>query len=459
MILFHGLSIRPPVRAARLASRAPEVVPRVDTPTNAPRRVAIRALGRLAVFVGLAGVPAAAVLSDPWGWSLQGLVDVRARGSEANATLLVPEPDRIGVDDTNLSVTTAAGLLAWNGAMTVIGAGRLFARTASAQGEHAVRLLVDELHAEYAVTPEHFLYAGRRHIVHGRSLGVNPLDVALDPLEQDQAKDTERRRSEIRGQDMLGFESLLGDRFTLTGYWTPGERALLAGSFTLAERKSDLTTLVFGDERPGAGLSLSHTLDEGLLAYADVAVRRGRDRLVIRADRKPGVVPGTFLTEEDGASRLFAQSSVGTSYTLDSGATFNLEYYFDANGYSTGEWGEISDLIVENDGNRADERLRGSATGNLLWLSAELHQLTLRRNYGFFRAQHPGLFGQDLAAAMLVLHNLTDHSGRLGLRLEREIGPNLFLGVEGRYFYGNHLDEFALRTSRLAGSVHVTVNF
>ena len=364
MILFHGLSMHPRVRAARPASRAPEVVPRVDTPTNAPRRVAIRAPGRLAVFVALAGVPAAAVLADPWGWSLQGLVDVRVRGSEANATLLVPEPDRIGVEDTNLSATTAAGLAAWNGAVTVTGAGRLFARTAPPQGERALRLHVDELHAEYAVTPEHFLYAGRRHIVHGRSLGVNPLDVALEPLEQDQAKDTERRRSEIRGQDMLGFESLLGDRFTLTGYWTPSERALLAGSFTLAERKSDLTALVFGEERPGTGLSLSHTLDEGLLAYADVAVRRGRDRPIIRADRKPGVVPGAFLAEEDGASRLFAQSSVGASYTLDSGATFNLEYYFDANGYSAGEWGEISDLIVENDRNRADERLRESATGN-----------------------------------------------------------------------------------------------
>ena len=445
--------------ATRPTSRASEVVPRVDTPTNAIRPAAIRTLGCLAVSFTLTGIPATAVYANPWESSLQGLVDIRARGSEANTTLLVPEPDRIGVDDSNLSVTTAAGLLAWNGAVAVSGAGRLFARTAPPEGEHAVRLHVDELHAEYAVTPEHFLYAGRRHIVHGRSLGVNPLDVALEPLEQDQAKDTERRRSEIRGQDMVGFESLLGDRFTLTGYWTPGERALLAGSFTLAERKSDLTALVFGDERPGAGLSLSHTLDEGLLAYADVAVRRGRDRLVIRASQTPGAVPGAFFTEEDGASRLFAQSSLGASYTLDSGATFNLEYYFDSNGYSTGEWGEISDLIVENDRNRAEERLRETATGNLLWLSADLHQLTLRRNYGFFRAQHPDLFGRDLAAAMLVLHNLTDHSGRLSLRLEREIGPNLFLGVEGRYFYGNHLDEFALRTSRLAGSVHVTVNF
>ena len=91
---------------------------------------------------------------------------------------------------------------------------------------------------------------------------------------------------------MLGFESLLDDRFTLTGYWTPGERTLLAGTFTLPEWKSDLAALVFDDDHPGAGLSFSQTLGEAVLAYADVAVRRGRDRMVIRADRGFGCRSG-----------------------------------------------------------------------------------------------------------------------------------------------------------------------
>ena len=323
-----------------------------------------------------------------------------------------------------------------------------------------VRLHVDELHAEYATTPENFLYAGRRHIVHGRSLGVNPLDVAIDPLDLDQALDAERRRSEVEGQDMLGFESLLGDRFTLTGYWTPGDRAMLAGAFTIPQWKADLTALAFDDhDRPGVGLSLSHTLGEALLAYADVTVRRGRDRMVIRADPGPDSVAGALLLEEVDASRLFAQASVGLGYTLDSGATLNIEYYFDANGHSDGEWSEITGLIAENDGNRNDERLRESATGNLLRLSGHLRRLTLRRHYGFFRAQHPGLFGRELAAAMIVFHNLADRTGSLGLRLEREMGPNVFVGVEGRRLYGGNLDEFALRTAKLSGSVHVTILF
>jgi len=289
---------------------------------------------------------------------------------------------------------------------------------------------------------------------------VNPLDIAIDPVDLDQALDSDRRRAEVEGQDLLGFESLLGHRFTLTGYWTPGERALLAGAFTMPAWNADLTMLAFDDdERPGAGLSLSHTLGEALLAYADVVVRRGRDRAVVRADRGPDSIPGALLVEEGDASRHFAQSSVGLGYTLDSGATFNLEYYFDANGYSDREWSEVTGLIADNHRIRDDERRRERATGNLLRLSGYLRRLTLRRHYGFFRARHPGLFGRDLAAELTVLHNLADRTGSLGLRLERETVPDVFLGVEGRWLYGDDLDEFALRTGELSGSVHVTVNF
>lgn len=457
---FHSIAVHRCARGSRLPSRAHGAVPRVDTPGDRRRRAVARTFRSLAAAVVLATVPAMGVGAEAWQRSSQGLLDIRARGSEVNATPLVPEPERTGHDRRYLAATASGGLQAWNGPVTVTAAGRLFARTDPHEGERAVRLHVDELHAEYAATPVHFLYGGRRHIVHGRSFGVNPLDIAVDSLDLDQALDTERRRSEIEGQDMLGFESLLGDRFTLTGYWTPGERALLAGAFTMPEWNADLTVLAFDDdERPGAGLSLSHTLGEALLAYADVAVRRGRDWTVIRADRGPDSAPGVFLVEDGEASRFFAQSSVGLGYTLDSGATFNLEYYFDANGYSDREWSEVTGLIADNDRNRTDARLRERAIGNLLRLSGHLRRLTLRRHYGFFRAQHPGLFGRGLAAEMTVLHNLADRTGSLGLRLEREMNPNVFLGVEGRWRYGDDLDEFALRTGKLSGSVHLTINF
>ena len=406
----------------------------------------------------MAAVPPAGAQAGTWTWSLAGLADVRAHGRDADATPLVPASASMKRERHFLSVTTVADLEASKGPVVLSGTGRLVARTTPSEEDRA-RLLVDEIHAEYAATPHHFLYAGRRHIVHGRSLGVNPLDVALDPIALDRSKDSTRRRQETRGQDMLGFESLLDGRIALTGYWTPGERAVLAGAVTLPNRQSDLTVLVIDDDRPGAGLSFSRTLGDAVLAYADVAVRRGRDRTGIRADRAPDAGPGAFVTVQDEDSRLFAQSSVGAGYTLDSGATFNAEYHFDANGFSSTEWAGIAGLIVDGNTARRDDRLRRLADGNLLRLSAHFARSTMRRHYAFLRAHHPGPYGRDFGLEMTVLHGLEDHSGSMGLRLEHEIGQNLVLGVEGRWRYGGHLDEFAQRTCRVSASVHATVYF
>ena len=49
--------------------------------------------------------------------------------------------------------------------------------------------------------------------------------------------------------------------------------------------------------------------------------------------------------------------------------------------------------------------------------------------------------------------------GALGLRVEHEYGPKLLFGIQGRYLYGKGMDEFALRTVKLSGSVYATVHF
>ena len=415
-------------------------------------------LRALAAAAALAALPAAGAGAE-WNWRADGLVDARVRAGESDATRLVPEPDRIGRGVPDLSATVVAGAEAWRGPLAA--SGRLRARGVKGGGGRSGRLHVDELYAEYALTPERFLYAGRRNVVYGQSLGVNPLDVFLDPADIDRSKDTARRRSEIEGQDMFGFEFLPGERLTLGGYRTVDGRGLLAGTLTLPEWESDLTVLLFEDERPGAGLSFSRTLGEAVLIYADAAVRRGRDRPVIRADRRSGAGPGTFLAMdgEGDRDRFFPQSSAGVGYALPSGAGFNLEHYFDANGYTSGEWREITDLIAENGALREEGRSGGLPLGNLLRLGARLDRFTLRRHYAFLRVQHPGLLDGVLAAEATAFHNLADHGGALGLRVEHEHGPNLLFGVQGRYLYGKGMDEFALRAVKLSGSVYVTVNF
>jgi len=280
--------------------------------------------------------------------------------------------------------------------------------------------------------------------------------VFLDPRALDRAKNNTRRRREIPGQDMLGFESLVSSRFTFGGYWAPraGElnqdqphRALLAGALTLLDWNADVTAILIKDAHSGAGLSAARTLGDATLVYADLTARRGRDRMRIRADRSPGATPGAFVASGGNRRRLYAQASLGIGHARASGGGFNLEYYYDANGYNSREWREIERLITD----------AGAANNaNLARLNARLDHFTLRRHYAFLRTFHPRQFGLALDAETTVFHNLADHSGVFDLRLEYRLSPKLLLGLHGRYFYGKANDEYALRTARRSAALYVT---
>ena len=425
-----------------------------------------RVLPLLAALAALAGAPAAGAEGDPWAYSLGGLVEIRAQARETGATALIPDPRQVGIENAALSATALAALDVWRGAFSLHGQVR--ARREAADGEGEARFHADELYAEYALTPERFLYAGRRHVVHGQSLGVNPLDVFLDPRDLDRSKNALRRRSEIEGQDLIGFESLLGGRLTVSGYWAPSvgvlnrnrpQRALLAGTLTLPEWKSDLAGILFEDERPGAGLSFSGTLGDAVVVYADATFRRGRDRERLRIASEPALAPDPLRVEESGGNRLFPRTSAGIGYTHPSDTILNIEYYFDANGYSSSEWDAIVRGIDENDRARREGSFGALPAGNLLTLNALLDHFTLRRHYAFLRALRSGLLDRALSAEVTLLHNLADQSGSLGLHLEPEVGPTLSLGLSVRYRYGGGSDEFGLRPGRLFGALSLGVHF
>jgi len=118
-----------------------------------------------AILTVLLAAPAAA---DPAGWehSVSGLLDLRVTDERRNTTPLAAPPAE--AEATAIASTYAAGFEAWKGGLAL--ASQLRAHTNSA-GDNRARLRVDELYAEYAVTPEDFLYAGRRNIVYGASLG------------------------------------------------------------------------------------------------------------------------------------------------------------------------------------------------------------------------------------------------------------------------------------------------
>ncbi|WP_423908135.1 hypothetical protein [Candidatus Spongiihabitans sp.] len=404
----------------------------------------------------------------PSTFSLGGLVDFRLRDNQDNSSRLPAKLQRGEPKISAASVTAVVSVEVWEGPLMLVSQVR--GRSQSVADRWQAQADVDELYVEYALSDERFLHLSRRNIVFGQAYGVNPLDVFLDPLELDHSLNESRRRREVPGQDMLGFEALYGDVFTVSGYWAPAtvalnsdapQRALLAGEFLLPQWNADFTLLLFEDERRGAGLSWSTTLDDAVLVYGDMTLRQGRDRAGVQAD--VGVdpcsasPPSGLITHSRDVDRLYSQASVGFSATAESGAMVNFEYYYDANGYSDSEWGEIACLIANNSAKERGGSGNPSA-GNLLRIGQLLAPSTLRQHYGFIRAWQPDLFDLGIEAETTLFHGLVDNSGILSLRFEHA-ESNLLIGVWGSYSYGQGLDEFALRGEGLSGAVYVTVNF
>lgn len=427
--------------------------------TSEVTRLFFFALAALAV----AAFPVASAEVAPPDVYLSGLIDFRLRDSSQNATKLIPEPEHGGRRETTWDVTGVVGAEVLQDSLRVSGQARV--RGFSAAGKTA-RLDIDELFAEYALTDKDYLYLGRRTVVFGRSLGINPLDVFAETALLDRTLNASRRRRETPGQDMLGFASLLGKNFTLEGYWAPASsgslnknaphRVLLSGELLLPEWNADFTMLLFKGGRSGAGLSFSQTLSQTILVYSDIILRSGRDRATVRSAGQTGTAGFRAVSSGSG---LRLQSSFGLSYTPTSETAINLEYVHDENGYTHREWSEIAKLISRFGGEDMSGAEPGARSSVLRRLNALLPAQMLRRDYLFARYSIPNLLGLGVISETTLLHNLSDHSGALSQRIEHEANDGWLIGAYLSRLYGGGTDEFALRPGKLQCAFYIVNRF
>jgi len=325
---------------------------------------------------------------------------------------------------------------------------------------------IDEFFGEYEFTDELFIFAGRRNIVLGQSYGINPIDVFSDYSLLDRSLNSSRKRIEYPGQDMLGFENLYDEGSTISGYIAPKisfsnnerDQALLSKSMFLSEFNSDFSILGFIDERSGLGFSFTKPQEKASLFYADVSLREGRDRALIRADTSSSV-EGDFLTIEGDQKKLYLESNVGFSYAFHTGGTFNIEYYFNQNGYTNPEWLQIKGLILTNSNNVANGVDIDQSESNLNSLNSYLTYEVLRREYVFMRYFSSFIFDEDSNFETTVFHSLEDGSGSLSVRLEKSLISDLLIGLYLNSNYGNSYDEFKLRANQFQGVAYATYHF
>lgn len=396
------------------------------------------------------------VSAEEWDMSVDGHAEYRFENNQPRQTPLIFSPTIIGVEESQTVLTPVLAIQAYKEAFSVFGQIR-----GEHDGEQKDRLELDEFFIEYALNSRHFLSVGRRTIIHGQSLGINPADVFLNRLDVDATKSVNRQRIEIQGQNMLGWEMLVNSQLSLSGYWMPDikavsqdrpDRALLAVSYVLPGMNADTNFLIFDDEQPGAGGTFSKSIGQSTLFYVEAIFHQGRKLDALIPEQNGS---GSFLIKEGDKSKIFNRTSIGISYIFSSNIVTNFEYYHDDNGYGEREWDDIQSLIYAN----RDAATNRVSHRNQLSLNKQLRHFTLRRDYGFSRIEVPISKQQNRKVEIAILHNFHDNSGVFNTRLEQEFSETFTAGLYLSDSYGGSLGEFELRSGLPSAHLYLVKTF
>lgn len=395
-----------------------------------------------------------------WDARINGEITLASQQNRDRETLLVAEPSSFEIEKRYVTVTPVINFEASSDNLRIEGQLRgEIQRGGDFNNEQGV---IDELYAEYMLMSNLFVFAGRRNVAFGQAESSYIFDVFVDPLEINITKNIDRRRREVVGENMAGFEILLTPELVFAGYVLPeqeqhhtGEHPArgLATLSWLLPWQADAQLLMLDDDRSGVGFAYAQTLGDALLLYAEGMKRNKRDRGHI-------TIQNMNLTMHLPESELFGQLTLGGNYIFTNSLALTVEYYHDQNGYSGTEWENIADIISTSNTALANTNsaIHDSASGNLLRLNGVLRHYTLRRNYVFLRLSHPEFVGSAITSELSIFHNLDDGSGIVSSRFEIDLDKG-DAGLYARSAYGDGGDEFKLRGPNQMAKVYWSLQF
>jgi len=204
----------------------------------------------------------------------RGAIDAYAKSATVRgSTDLVPSPAGAGFRDTYQGAAATLRLAVRSDALTFGAQLRL-----AVDGAAGAEPQVDEAYAEVPLGERAFAFAGRRILVWGQSLGLNPADLFGDPLRENDVFRRSRARSLVNGADMVGADMLFDGGSTLTLLHAPavdrrdgrrGDLALARLSGYAFDGALDYAIPAIGGDRPGAAA----------LAAPSASARAGGGRL------------------------------------------------------------------------------------------------------------------------------------------------------------------------------------
>lgn len=313
---------------------------------------------------------------------------------------------------------------------------RPIALYSSAPGVSGVTGSLDEFYWERRMSPALFAFAGRRRIVNGVAIGRNPSDFLNAAKPEDRTLTDEDRRSEKKGDDLIGW-SYFGQAYSVQAMaltaasGSKRTRALFQVAGNIDALSTDYSVIGYVADRPGFGLNLSTVWGEKTTAYAEAAIRRGRDRPrpVLNASQ---LVVGAA----DDTGRWFSDVVLGGQYTSASGLTLTTEYWRNANGFCATESTALRNAVV-------------AGQGNAQVAAALLNVSTLRQQALFFRISGiPIPLSARTTVEATAIVSLDDNSRflRSALNWDRSASDAVRAGVDR--FYGPALTEYGVNQVR-----------
>ncbi|WP_103757206.1 hypothetical protein [Escherichia coli] len=278
-------------------------------------------------------------------------------------------------------------------------------------------LIVDEAFLDYSATDTLIFNLGRKQLVNGVAMGNNPTDFLNANKYQDRHLSDQQRRSEIKGDDVVGVVNYFASS-SVQFYYLPSENASwLQYAWNIPSMNTDTGFSWYHDDINAVGINISTTFTDKITGYIENSLSDKRNRSVIDAQ-------GNLHSE----SGLFTDLVLGSQYTFDNGININAEYWYNQHGYSKEEYDDISAAV---------------ATGKIKYTDAS-RSLSMRNRYKnklFFRLSDIPV-NEDIRLEQTFIQSLTDNGYFLRSTVIGQLSDNSTLRVSMEFYRGNAQSEY-----------------
>lgn len=278
-------------------------------------------------------------------------------------------------------------------------------------------IIVDEAFLDYSVTDTFIVNIGRRQLVNGVAMGNNPTDFLNADKFQDRHLSDQQRRSEIKGDDVVGAINYFSSSSAQL-YYLPSEKSIwLQYAYNFPEFNTDTGFSYYHDDVNAIGVNVSTTFTDKITGYIENSWSDKRNRAVVDSQ-------GCLYRD----SGVFTDLVAGAQYTLDNGVNINAEYWYNQHGYTKDEYDNISAAV---------------SSGKVKYVEASQH-LSIRNRYKnkfFFRFSDIPV-NDDIKLEQTLIHSLNDNSHFMRSTMIGQLSTNSTLRVSLEFYQGKIHSEY-----------------